>query len=243
MAAVTTSPAFSHPMIVEKLFTLPVVSDVYFYGSSSMEKLLSPVQPYLTKTTSSLNPLVERATVLKAGLEDRLPESISTGLNFVKEKAVAVTTSLDSKLCSGLEQLMEHVPALKESTPVLYTTSLDTAVKHATSASTYVASFTLAQIVLKMSDLGLESADSLLKLVPASYEERCKPMVDGVRKVRAGAAYVRKEGVKANGTEKMASLEAASLPVAVVELFGLGYFLSLVGMRGVEEGEVVEVAE
>ena len=59
------------------------------------------------------------------------------------------------------------------------------------------------QIVLKMSDLGLESADSLLKLVPASYEESCKPLVDGVRKVRDGAAYVRKEGVKANGTAKV----------------------------------------
>ena len=54
-----------------------------------------------------------------------------------------------------------------------------------------------------MSDLGLESADSFLKLVPASYEERCKPLVFGVRKVRAGAAHVRKEGVKANGTEKV----------------------------------------
>ena len=51
-----------------------------------MEKLLSPVRPYLTKTTSSLNPLVERATVLKAGVEDRLPEIAFTGLNFVKEK-------------------------------------------------------------------------------------------------------------------------------------------------------------
>ena len=39
----------------------------------------------------------------------------------------------------------------------------------------------------------------------------------------------------------MASLEAASLPVAVVELLGLGYLLSLVGMAAVEE--VVEVAE
>ena len=37
-----------------------------------------------------------------------------------------------------------------------------------------------------MSDLSLESADSLLKLVPASYEEQCKTLVDG-RKVRDGA--------------------------------------------------------
>ena len=54
-----------------------------------------------------------------------------------------------------------------------------------------------------MSDISLESADSLLKLVPASYEERCKPLVDGVRKVRAGAAHLRKEGVRVNGTEKV----------------------------------------
>ena len=58
-----------------------------------------------------------------------------------------------------------------------------------------------------MSDLGLESADSLLKLVPANYEEQVKPLVDGVRKVRAGAAHVRKEGVRVNGTEKVTCLD------------------------------------
>ena len=51
-----------------------------------MEKVLTPVQPYLAKTTSSLNPLVERATSLKAGVENRLPGIASTGLNFVKDK-------------------------------------------------------------------------------------------------------------------------------------------------------------
>ena len=39
-----------------------------------------------------------------------------------------------------------QVPGLKEATPVLYKTSLETVTKHATSASTYVASFTLAQV-------------------------------------------------------------------------------------------------
>ena len=40
----------------------------------------------------------------------------------------------------------------------------------------------------------------------------------------------------------MASLEVASLPVAVVELLGLSYFLALVGMAAVKE-EVVEMVE
>ena len=61
-----------------------------------------------------------------------------------------------------------------------------------------------------MSDLSLESADSLLKLVPASYEEQCKPLVDG-RKVRDGAAHVRKEGVRVNGTEKVTCLDISIL--------------------------------
>ena len=47
-----------------------------------------------------------------------------------------------------------QVPALKETTPVLYTSSLDTAIKHATSASTYVASFTLAQVTSLMLSRG-----------------------------------------------------------------------------------------
>ena len=40
----------------------------------------------------------------------------------------------------------------------------------------------------------------------------------------------------------MASLEEAPLPVAVVELLGLSYFLTLAGMAAVKE-EVVEGAE
>ena len=51
-----------------------------------MDRLLSPVLPYLTKTTASIQPLVERAIILKAGMEERLPEIVSTGLTTVKDK-------------------------------------------------------------------------------------------------------------------------------------------------------------
>ena len=88
MAAVETSNAMSQPMIVEKVFSLPIVSDTYTYGewatrvyehwncgvgfilyfvpaSSSAEKVLTPVRPYFEMTTASLHPLVQRAASLR----------------------------------------------------------------------------------------------------------------------------------------------------------------------------------
>ena len=58
---------------------------------------------------------------------------------------------------------MDKVPALKQATPALYNSTKEGATSFATLAATYVASFTLAQFFLKASDVGLETADSMLK--------------------------------------------------------------------------------
>ena len=150
MAAVVPSTASSQPMIVEKVLALPIVSDIYTYGeratcvrtlelrvgfilyffpaSSSAERVLAPARPYFEMTTASLHPLGQKAASLKAALEDRLPEIVSTGLGCVKDKvtktwcvffwlflsfkAMNISMSLDTTLCSGLEKLMEHVSLL-----------------------------------------------------------------------------------------------------------------------------------
>ena len=51
-------------------------------------------------------------------------------------------------------------------------------VTYASQITTYLASFTPAQVVLKASDLGLETADSMLKL--ANFEN-CAPVVEGMK--------------------------------------------------------------
>ena len=85
------------------------------------------------------------------------------------------------------------------------------------------------QVVLKASDTGLELSDSLLKLVPG---DKAVPIVEGLKRVRAEAAVVRKEGAKQNGTSKVKkfyppallqvlALEEATLLEAVLEVLGV----------------------
>ena len=38
-------------------------------------------------------------------------------------KAVSAAVTLDATLCSGVDNLVEKVPALKQSTPVLYSST------------------------------------------------------------------------------------------------------------------------
>ena len=78
----------------------------------------------------------------------------------------------------GLYTLVSKVPALKETMPALYATTKDALVSYATLITTYMASFTLAQLVLKASDLGLEKADGLLKLANC---ENCAPVAEGLK--------------------------------------------------------------
>merc|ERR1719427_1131526 len=143
------------------------------------------------------------------------------------EQVATYVSLADDKLCSGLEQLVAAVPALQEATPALYTSTLAAATAHATLLATYLASFTLAQVVLKASDAGLETTDALLKLVPG---EQAVPVKEGVRRVRAEAAAVRKEGAKRNGTEQVAALEDATLVEAVAAILGITWILAMFGI-------------
>ena len=119
---------------------------------------------------------------------------------YIPPQVAACCAAADVTLCSGLEQLVAAVPALKEATPALYASTLAAATAHATLLATYLASFTLAQVVLKASDAGLETTDALLKLVPG---EKVVPIMEGIKRVRAEAAVVRKEGARKNGTEQV----------------------------------------
>ena len=48
--------------------------------------MLTTVRPYFENTSSSLHPVVEKAFILKASLENRLLDGVSAGLGFVKDK-------------------------------------------------------------------------------------------------------------------------------------------------------------
>merc|ERR1719370_2418504 len=95
---------------------LPVVSDTY----DSLVKLSSPLSPYVEKIGTMASPVVDQALDLKTGIEGKLPEVIQTGYTTALNKVVTAVASLDATLCSGVDTLVENVPALKQSMPVFY---------------------------------------------------------------------------------------------------------------------------
>ena len=54
------------------------------------------------------------------------------------------------KIFNGSFTALFQVPALKSSTPALYSSTREAAVSYLTLATTYLASFTLAQLVLEV---------------------------------------------------------------------------------------------
>jgi len=220
------------PKVVEKVFDLPVVSDTY----DSLVKLSSPLSPYVEKIGTMASPVVDQALELKASLEGKIPEVVQTGYTTALNKAVSAAVTLDATLCSGVDNLVEKVPALKQSTPVLYSSTRESVGSYATLVATYVASFTIAQVFLKAADLVLETTDGLLKL---TANEKVDSILVGLRRVREEATSLRKEGIVLNGTAKAKTLEEATLIGAMLEIFGLGSFFNNQGNggdRAVDEG-------
>merc|ERR1712200_183454 len=109
----------------------------------------------------------------------------------------------------------------KQATPVLYDYTRESVKSYATFAATYLASFTLAHVFLKATDLSLETTDGLLKW---SAYEKVDPVLVGLRRLRSNVEHLRKQGVGLNGTVKAKALEEATLVGALVEILGLASF-------------------
>ena len=105
---------------------------------------------------------------------------------------------LDSTLCTGLDQLVTkvlylpsctfttlvylylsncifQVPALTSPTPALYSSTREAAVSYLTLATTYLASFTLAQIVLKVGSTAFFCCTSALSLSSTPFPPLAQP--------------------------------------------------------------------
>jgi len=217
---------------VVKAFDLPVVSDTF----NSLVKFTSPLSPVVEKIGSMASPAVDKVLGLKAGIEAKVPDAVSTGFNSALAQVTSAAVSLDAKLSSGIDNLVEKMPALKQTTPALFDSTRESVKSYATFAATYLASFTLAHVFLKATDLSLETTDGLLKW---SANEKVDPVLVGLRRLRSDAEHLRKQGVGLNGTEKAKVLEEATLVGALVEIFGLASFFSKAG--NVDEALASEV--
>jgi len=238
-SSTTSVPDFVKPKVVDKIFDLPVVHDTY----NALVRLSTPLSPYVEKV-GALAFVVDQALDFKAGLESKAPDMVKSSCSTALNKVASIAVSLDASLCSGVDNLVEKVPALKQATPALYNSTRESISSYATLVATYVASFTIAQVALKAADIGLETSDGLLKW---TGNEKVDPILMGLRKVRSEATSLRKEGVNLNGTEKARVLEEATLLGALMEIFGLGFYYNQVEKSEVKaspemDGEAVIAA-
>jgi len=225
---------------VVKAFDLPVVSDTYNF----LMKLTSPLSPIVQKIGSMASPAMDQIIGLKVGIEAKAPEAVSTGFNSSLAQVTSAAVSLDAKFSSGIDNLVVKMPVLKQATPALYDSTRESVKSYATFAATYLTSFTLAHVILKATDLSLETTGGLLKW---SANEKVDPVIVGLRRLRSDAEHLRKQGVGLNGTEKAKVLEEATLVGALVEIFGLASFFSKAwnideALASEVEGDAIDVA-
>merc|ERR1711910_91096 len=156
-----------------------------------MGKLSTPLYSYVEKAGAIASPVVDCAFTVKAGIEGKMPEMIQTGITSAKGQVVAAAVSVDASLCSGVDTLVEKVPALKQATPALYNTTKEGVSNYAYLGATYMASFTLANVLLKASDLGLETADRVLKWTSPLLKRKLKTkaVILGCNKSNLGKSF------------------------------------------------------
>jgi len=182
------------------------------------------VKPFITIKTKAEEDFIHK-------LPEGTTANIQAKLDTAKENVTAAVESLDNLACEGLDHLTAKIPALMETTPELMETAKDTTVSYAEHAKEYLASYTLAQIALKLGDKGLEIVAETLKLAGLDQTKPLKPVLSGIKTIRRSARAVRRAGAKAAGIEPAKTIGEASLLGAVAEIVGLNFFLSVVGLQ------------
>merc|ERR1712162_5320 len=228
--------------VVDKAFELPLVTSAY----TEITSLASPLTPYVENTVTTITPMVEAGyTVIKTKVEGRgmphLPEGTVETLQSKMDGAVAHLTvavqKADSLACGGVDQLVEKVPALKEATPELVKNTKATLATYFTSATSFLASFSLAQVALKVVDTGLEVVEQVIAMTGGSEENI---IASGIKTIHTTANTIRIEGNKKAGTEKAKRIEEASIVGALVEVSGLSCLLNMLGLKVAETATVYE---
>merc|ERR1712202_64251 len=149
----------------------------------------------------------------------------------IQSKFDTAVENLDTLVCQGLDQLTTRVPALKEPTTELVETTRDTAFSCFGHAQEYFASFGISQIALKLGDKGLQIATDALTLTGFEKTKPLEPVVNGIKNIRRHARAVRRAGAKVAGIKPAKTIGEASLLGAVAEVFGMNFFLSVVGLQ------------
>merc|ERR1712098_237644 len=224
--------------VVDKAYELPLVSSAY----TEVATWASPITPYVESSVNFITPIVEGGyNTIKEKVMPHLPDGTAESLQSKVNGAVAQLTvaveKVDTLACGGMDQLLEKVPALKEETPELIKNTKDTATTYIYDTSSFVASFSIVLVMLKMFDAGLDIVENALKTVSSDEDS----LGSYVKKIHSMANDLRLEGSKKAGTEKAQQIEAETLFGAFVEVSGLAYLMGMLGFRTTTKHVAAEV--
>merc|ERR1711981_1364484 len=218
---------------VDKAMELPLVNSAY----PEVTRIASPITPYVESTLTKVTPMVEAGyQTIKTQMEEKvvphipatISDSVSKNMSATLETVSAAMEKVDCSLCCSIDQLTEKVPQLKDATPKLLEETKENVSSYITAATDYTASFSLAQVALKVVDTGLTAVEGILNKVGHGEESL---VVSGVRKVHSAANNIRLSGLKKAGTEKAKKIEEGSILEAVLFLFAIPELMESLGFK------------
>merc|ERR1711934_1265035 len=196
-------------------------------GESTMTRV-SPVVEMVSPMVDSVKTRVEEQ--LKTHISTGISETVQTVQAKAVDKVLAAVEKVDGYACSGIDQLTEKVPQLKDATPKLIEETKSSVTSFVTVWSEYFASFSMALVTLKVVDATLIKVETILKAVEC---DTAKTVHDTANTLRIGA-------VKSAGTPLAKKIEDDTIPESLMEVSGLQSVMERLGFVG---GEVPDINE
>merc|ERR1719466_149396 len=204
-----------------------------------METTMTTITPMVDVGINTIKTKMEESVI--PHLPEGMTETLQSNMTAAAGHLSAAVEKVDTFACGGIDQLTDKVPALKDATPELIETTKVTATCYFNAATDYVASFSLAQVALKMVDSGLDFVEQAFNVIGINDENLIS---SGVKTLHTTANTIRISGNKKAGTELAKKIEESSIVEALVEVSGLGFILGMLGFnmsKTVDEDEPARI--
>merc|ERR1712147_559523 len=225
--------------VVDKAMSLPLVSSAY-------TEVTRVTSPYMESTMTRVSPVVEMVSPMVDSVKTRVEEQLMTHIptnisetvqNKAVDQGIAAVERVDGYACSGIDQLTEKVPQLKDATPKLIEETKSSVTSFVTGWSEYFASFSMALVTLKVVDATLIKVETIRK---AADGDTAKTVSSYVKTIHDTANTLRTGAVKRAGTPLAKKIEDGTIPESLMEVTGLQSVMERLGLVGGEVPEVVK---
>merc|ERR1712142_1197336 len=237
---------------VSKAIKFPVVSDTVKAATDVVTQIsenthIETARQYLQdgiKTLSETETFNNIQGKVKELNENPRVQEVITNINL-KEKV----DRLDTFAADGIESLASAVPSLRAPTPQLVETAKDTANSYLYLATEYLASFSFAQISLRVAERTLSLAEGTTDMLKADSDDGLLATTSTkIKQVRRAIRAVKRAGERKSILEKD-PVARTGIVGSIASLLHVNTILSYLGLRleakqeDSEDSEIIEPME